>query len=211
MGKAYKYGDLGLAYPIVRSAPIFVLIVAVFFLNEQISTIGFIGIILIVLGTYVLNIESRKSILKIRKNLVKNKKVVFFGLLAALCSAGYTVVSKVGVTLEIEPFIIAYSMFFINILFFSPYILKNRKLIKKELKMNKFSLMAVGILMAFSWIVVLYTLQLTNVSYIASLRQLSLIFGVIFGGIFLKEKKMTIRLTGATLIIIGSILIAMAI
>ena len=170
MGRAYKYGDLSLAYPIIRSAPIFVLIFAVLFLNEQVSTIALTGIILISVGTYVLNIESRKSFLDIKENLLKNKKVITFGLFAALCLTGDTILSKLGVTLEIEPFIIAYSMFFMDFLYFSPYILKNRQLIKKELKINKFGVISVGILMAFSWIVVLYTLQLTNVSYITSLR-----------------------------------------
>ncbi|MCW3978642.1 MAG: EamA family transporter, partial [Candidatus Bathyarchaeota archaeon] len=50
LGKAYELGDLSVVYPIVRSSPLFVTLLAMAFLGEEVSPWGGVGILLIVLG-----------------------------------------------------------------------------------------------------------------------------------------------------------------
>ncbi len=50
LSAAYTHGDLSVVYPIARSAPLYVLIVTIVFLNESLSIIGIIGIIVVVSG-----------------------------------------------------------------------------------------------------------------------------------------------------------------
>ena len=47
--KSYEKGELSHVYPIVRSAPALVLLVSIFFLNENVSLLGIVGILLAML------------------------------------------------------------------------------------------------------------------------------------------------------------------
>jgi uncharacterized membrane protein len=60
----------------------------------------------------------------------------------------------------------------------------------------------------YSMILIAFTID--RVSYIVSLRQLSVVFAVLMGSFWLKEKHSAIRLTGAVVIFAGSFLISMA-
>ena len=53
MGGAYERGDLSLVYPLSRgSGPLLVPVLAIIFLQEQLSLAGVVGIFLVILGIY---------------------------------------------------------------------------------------------------------------------------------------------------------------
>lgn len=54
LGLAYKDGDLSVVYPLTRSSPMFVAILATLFLGEELTAWGVLGILLIFLGVYIL-------------------------------------------------------------------------------------------------------------------------------------------------------------
>ena len=60
----------------------------------------------------------------------------------------------------------------------------------------------------YSMILIAFTID--RVSYIVSLRQLSVVFAVLMGSFWLKEKHKGIRLAGALIIFCGGFLISMA-
>jgi drug/metabolite transporter (DMT)-like permease len=54
---AYKEGDLSHVYPIMRSSPALVLMIAVLLLGEKVSVQGVAGILLVAAGVYVINMK----------------------------------------------------------------------------------------------------------------------------------------------------------
>ena len=56
LGRAYRCGDLSLAYPIARSAPLFVAVWALVCLGEPIDAAGGIGILTVVVGAVLLSL-----------------------------------------------------------------------------------------------------------------------------------------------------------
>jgi uncharacterized membrane protein len=60
----------------------------------------------------------------------------------------------------------------------------------------------------YAFILVAFTIE--RVSYIVGLRQTSIVFAVLMGSHFLKEKHPRIRLTGAMIILAGGFLISVA-
>src|SRR5210317_2245193 len=59
MGGAYERGGLSLVYPLSRgSGPLFVPILAIIFLQEQLSFAGIVGISLVILGIYFIHLKS---------------------------------------------------------------------------------------------------------------------------------------------------------
>jgi drug/metabolite transporter (DMT)-like permease len=211
MGGAYERGDLSLVYPLSRgSGPLFVPILAVILMHEQLSFLGVIGITLVIVGIYVIHLRffSIQSLLEPIRSMRGSAS------LWALCTggtiAGYSLVDKIGVTIVYPPVYI-YLMFVISLLLLSPYVLaKERLTLTKEWQINKVPILIVGFLDLFAYMMILFALRISKVSYVAAAREVSIVFSVLIGIMLLKEKNAPQKLAGAILITLGVILIGLS-
>ncbi len=134
----------------------------------------------------------------------------FFGERATLqFSRSDTLVDKVSVTIVYPPIYI-YLMFVISLLLLSPYVLaKERLMIKKEWQINKVPILIVGFLDLFAYMMILFALRISKVSYVAAAREVGIVFSVLIGIMLLKEKNAPQKLAGAILITLGVIFIGL--
>lgn len=211
LAQSYHYGDLSLTYPLARSSPIFVPFLAFILIKEKLSLLGMLGIIVILIGVYLLHLKT----LRLRWHLIalKNvrKKATIFALLTALFSAFYSINDKISVQ-YIHPFIFIYLTHVVMNIFFLPIILSKQiyNKIKIEWNNNSKSILVSGFLIILSYLLTLFAFKIEKVSYIVSLRQISIIFGVIFGVFILKEEYGRIRLIASIVMFIGCFLVAIA-
>lgn len=196
----------------MRSAPVLVLVFAIIFLKEQVSFLGFLGILTVVLGVYIINMKkiTLSELLEPIKSVLKDRTTQF-AFLTLISIALYSVVNKVGVS-YVHPIMFAYLFTFFGLIFFTPYILyfKDKISIVNEWKINNKAILINGFLAIFGYSLILIAFTIGRVSYISGLQQLSIIFAVFFGSRFLKEKHKLIRFSAATLIFIGAFLISIA-
>ena len=124
LGKAYKGGDLSLVYPISRgSSPMFVTLLAVFVLGERIAPIGVFGILLTVVGIYVVHLKSfQRDALLEPFRAIANSRISQLALLTGMTIAGYSAVDKVGVGM-VDPVLYIFLVFSISIVMLSPFML----------------------------------------------------------------------------------------
>lgn len=211
-GKAYETGDLSHVYPIMRSAPALVLLFAVIFLNEQVSLIGVIGILVVAMGVYTINIKkiSFSGLIEPLKHIFKEKGTQF-AFLTLISVAVYSIVDKIGVGF-VHPILFTYFYTFFGFFFFTPYILyiSKKSAILKEWAVNKKSVLINGFFATFGYMLILIALTLEKVSYVTGLRQVSVVIAVLLGGHILKEKHKLIRSGASFLIFIGAFLISIA-
>jgi uncharacterized membrane protein len=210
LAKALETGDLSLVYPIMRSSPALVLLFSIFVLNEAVSPRGVTGILLVALGSYTINMQ-RLSVDELVRPLraISHDRAIQFAFLTLVSVAAYSVVDKVAVGL-IHPVVFAYVYPWFSMLLFSGYIrkCKTRGEIKSEWKVNRTPILACGFFSIFGYFLILLAFTLDRVSYIVGLRQLSIVFAVLLGGYALKEKHLRIRFTSASIIFVGTFLIA---
>ena len=139
------------------------------------------------------------------------EKVTIYAFSTALFSAFYSVNDKVGVR-YVSPFIYIYltsiliSFFYLPILFYR----NNYKNIFLDWRENKKPILISAFISLFSYLLILIAFTIDKVSYVVSLRQLSVIFGVILGASILQEKYVKIRLTASVVMFIGFFLVAKA-
>ncbi len=208
MAGAYERGDLSLVYPLARgSGPLFVPILAVLLLNEQLSISGVLGITFVILGIFSIHLRS----FSIQSMLEPFLAMRGGGSLWALCTgstiAGYSLVDKIGVT-NVHPPVYIYLMFVISLLLLSPYVfVKERLDLKKEWNINKIQILIVGFLDLFTYLMILFALQISKVSYVAAVREVSIVFSALIGIMLLQEKNAPQKLFGAVLISLGVVLI----
>ena len=208
---AYKYGDLSLVYPVSRSSIIFLPIMAYFFIGERIDAIGIVAIVLILLGTFVLHLDSfdRRDVRNIGTKI--SKKGSIYALLAALTVAGYTLWDKVAIS-KMEPFLYFYLYTlmiacFYNIFTYSKF---SKDEIKKEWDENKPRIIQVGFFNGFTYILILTALTMSKATYVGGLRQLSIVVGAFLGYKLLGEHLSRPKIAGILISIIGGSLIYLA-
>jgi drug/metabolite transporter (DMT)-like permease len=68
----------------------------------------------------------------------------------------------------------------------------------------------VGFLCIYGYLLVLFAMGLTQVSYIISLRSTSILFAVILGFEVLGEEKSLIKIAGVASMVLGVLLIALS-
>ena len=210
--RAYKEGDLSHVYPIMRSSPALVLVVAVLFLGEQVSFQGVCGILLVAAGVYIINMKriSAEELLAPVKSIVSDRSTQF-AFLTLISVAVYSIADKMAVD-YIHPILFAFMHLFFGMCYYTPYILFTKKggIIRKEWNTGLVRIIMAGVIGIIGYSLILIAFTIDRVSYIVSLRQLSVVFAVLMGSFWLKEKHTGIRLTGALIIFAGCFLITMA-
>ena len=212
LSSAYEKGDLSFVYPLARSVPIvFVLIGAMLFLGEVPSKIGMAGMILIILGCYALHLDSPHALFQPLTLKSLNSKPSQLALLTAVFISLYSLIDRVGIE-HVQIFGYIYMVFVFMFVFYTPFILVRRSKmeIKAEWASNRSNILIVAFLCFFTFFLVLIAMSLAKLSYVVTLRQLSIIFSVALGAWVLKEGHGDIRFTASLLIFAGSFLIAIA-
>jgi uncharacterized membrane protein len=210
LSRAYSIGDLSLVYPISRGmAPLLVPILAVFLLGERVSTLGWLMIFLIILGIYTVYTKSFSSaewLSPLRMTLQPEGR---WAILVGLLVTGYTLLDKSALNYFSAPFLNwlgnVGNLICLSFVVFS----KEKAAIKKVWKKGWKTIMAAGILAPGGYILVLFAMKVSQVSYVAPAREIGIVVGVLFGILLLKEKYGLPRLVGSVLIATGIIGLAL--
>ena len=212
LGYGYSVGDLSLVYPLARGiGPLLVPVWAVLFLGERLSATGVAGIAAVVAGVYVLHLRelSWPGLLAPLRSI--GTRPTRIALASGVVISIYTVVDKVGVS-HFEPFVYMYMWMILYALLYAPIVLKTSgwEAVKKEWRLNAVPVVVVGFLIVFTYTMVLFAMTMSNVSYVASAREVAVVIGALLGTVFLKESYGRSKMSGAVLIAIGITLIALA-
>jgi len=211
MGGAYERGDLSLVYPLSRgSGPLLVPIFAITFLQEHLSLMGGLGIALVVMGIYIIHLNSFNLDAMIEPFRAMRGSASIWALFTGGTIAAYSLVDKVGVDLVYPPVYI-YLMFVISLLLLSPYVLiKAREDLKLEWQVNRGPILIDGFLVLFTYLMILFAFQLSKVSYVVAAREVSIVFSALLGIFWLKEAHAPQKGAGSALIALGVVFIGLS-
>ncbi len=211
MGGAYERGDLSLVYPLSRgSGPLLVPILAIIFLQEQLSSAGIAGIGLVVAGIYFIHLKSFSVASFIEPFRALRGSATLWALCTGGTIAAYSLVDKVGIGLVYPPVYI-YLMFVISLLLLSPYVLvKERAALKLEWLANKGPILIDGVLVLFTYMMILFAFRLSKVSYVVAAREVSIVISAFLGIVWLKERHAPQKIAGAALIALGVVFIGLS-
>lgn len=211
MGGAYQRGDLSLVYPLARgSGPMFIPILAVLLLHEEIALLGAMGIALIIIGIYCVHLRTFTGAAFLEPFLALRGGASLWALSTGCAIAAYSIVDKVGVGLVYPPVYI-YLMVVITWLTITPWVLiRERGLLKTEWRRHSGSIIIVGFLSIFTYLMILFALQMSKVSYVAAVREVSIVLSAYCGIVLLGEKHGPQKLLGALLITVGVVAIGLS-
>lgn len=202
--QGYKVGNLSVVYPVSRGlAPMLTVICAILLFNESPTVIAFIGITCIVLGIFFLT-----GGIKIFRNK-ESFLPVCYGILIGITISGYTLLDKAAVSvIMISPLILDYFNTIGRLILLTPNAFKQWNNIKREWYYHRKEAIGVGVLNSLTYILVLSALTFTPVSYVAPVREISILFGTFIGVKLLKEGFGFQRAISSTIIVVGILIIA---
>ena len=209
--RAYDEGDLSIVYPLIRSAPVFLVLWAVLLLGERFTDLGVAGIAIVLGGNFLLQLRDG-SVKGFRAALRSwRKRSSQLALAGALFLSFGSLIDKVGVGV-VHPFLYAVLFFDIMVLFFSSQVVGRRsmKALVIQWYRSRKRLLVVGVVGLPSYALVLLAMSLSQVSYVIAARQVSVVFGVLLGIWLLREREGKLRLSASLLICAGVMLIGLA-
>ncbi len=207
-GFAYRDGDLSVTYPLAQTAMFYVPIWGVIFLGESLTPVGIVGIVLIALGAYCIQLRQITPAELLRPFTLIGDRSVQAALIAGFVYSIGAIIDKIGIdSYSAYPF--TYVLVFFMLVFMSLNLLRPcyRGRILAEWQQNPKLILWSGPVILASFMSFRFGLQLAPVSYAIPVRQISLLIGVLIGLIFLGESFGRIRLTSTGLILVGVFLI----
>ena len=205
--RGYKVGDLSLVYPIARgTGPLLTTIGAVLVLGERPGILVILGTLIIVSSVFVMASSGKAS----GNDGPTNKfwPAIRYGLLTGFFIATYTLWDKYAVSVVlIAPFLYDWLNNLIRVVLLTPSALQHKAEVKRVWKNSKRNIFVVALLSPLAYILVLSAMVFTPASYVAPMRELSILIGAIFGATLLAEGNARVRLMAATGIVIGVILL----
>ncbi len=207
--KAIESSELSIVLPVIAFTPLFLLVSSPIIVGEFPNLLGLAGVLLIVLGSYVLNIkEKSKEYLKPFKMLLTEKGPRLMLIVALIWALGANF-DKIAIKNSSPTFyVLSIDVIFIIVLSILT-LLKSKNslsLVYTDLK----KLVPIGFFGGFGLITQMMAINMAYVSYVISIKRLSIIFGVLIGYFVFKEKNIKERLLGSIIMILGTLLIALS-
>ena len=193
---SYNYGDLSFIYPIARgSSSLLLAIISLIYLTDKISLWGFIAIMIVCMGLFLISYSDR---------LKFNYSAFGLGVLTAIMITTYTLVDGIGVRHSTNPYSFLYWMLLLNgtPALIASFFFKNNglRIVNKNLVLTG---VAFGILAPLAYGLAVWCMQFLPIAYVSSIREISIIFAALIGLILLKEKTASKRIIPSIFVVIG--------
>jgi drug/metabolite transporter (DMT)-like permease len=205
--ESYRAGDLGQVYPIARgSAPLMTAVATTLFVGERLGVSGWSGIGLLAAGVMLLSLRGGRDLTKL------DRRAVGYAMFTAVTICAYSVVDGIGARLAGPGQANAYSVWlFIAI---APVVAaygfaRNGGAIVAAAAPHWKIGLGGGALAVISYSIAIWAMTVAPIAIVAALRETSVLFGALIAVVFLREPLRASRLSAATMIVAGLILIRM--
>ena len=201
--RAYRSGDFGQIYPIARGlSPLLVFVGALVFAHEELHALAATGVMLVSLGIMSL---------AFRRGMRFSGESVPWALVTGFFIATYSVVDGLGARLAGNP--LSYIMW-VYLLWNVPQFIVVCKLRGGAAQMfvskgNAVRGMLAGVLALSAYCLVIEAFRYLPIAMVSALREMSSIFAVLIGWLFMREKLTARRMVACVLVTCGAVLIRM--
>lgn len=200
--RAIQASDLSLVMPLITFTPLFLLVTSPIMVGEFPSLMGLLGVLLIVSGAYLLNINQvNKGAAAPFKALLREKGPRLMLLVAFLWSISSNF-DKIGMEAS-SPMHYAGGLTAFLLLGLTPLMwFKSEKPVsntRKHFWPLLFLGMSTGLILVFQML----AMQLTLVAFVIAIKRMSAALSVVWGAVIFKEENLKSRLPAVLIMLLG--------
>ena len=199
---AYNIGDLTKVYPIARgTGPIVATLISITFLGLLISKFQILSIFLIGFGIIILGLFSKSSL--------NNNKAVVYSLATGFFIGSYSLVDGYGARISLSSLSFLGWSFILNAIIFH-FVLKSMNysnVFSRVIKEAKLIFWVGGTISYVVYGIVVWCFTKAPIPLVGALRETSIIFALLIGTFFLKEKFTFLKTAAVLTIFCGVTLI----
>jgi uncharacterized membrane protein len=200
LNRGYRVGDLSLVYPLARgTGPLLSTIGAVLLLGERPTLVALLGTLLIAVGIVVLTGDPRKF---------RASGIQAYGVFTGFVIAAYTLWDKEAVSVVlITPLLLNWSSSLTRTALLAPFAIRQKDEVRRLWQKHWRETLGVAVLDPLSYILFLTALSLGQVSYLAPMRQLSILFAALIGARVLAEDQVRRRMVAVAAMTVGLVIL----
>lgn len=197
--RGYRAGDLSVVYPLARgTGPVLAMALAIGLLGERPSPLAIAGGMLVAIGVFSLAFTGHKP------GASLFGEGALYGVATGVVIATYTVWDGYAVSrLGIPPVVQSWTSEVARVLLLAPVATHHRCEVRALWRFHWREVIAIGVLSPLSYLIVLFAMTLSPISYIAPAREVSILIGAVLGAKFLHEGHHRQRLIGSAVIVAG--------
>jgi len=202
--KAYRESDFAVVYPVARgSGPMFSVVAAIVLLGETPSLLGWISVAAILGGVFV----SAGAVDLLRGTKSSKRQLgVLWGIVTGVFIACYTVIDGWAIkSLGMAPILFYAVGLAFRALLLAPFALLRTDELVSQWRAQRRAIVIVGLLSPAAYTLVLLAVQIAPLSYIAPVREISMLVGTFVGASLLKEAVKPSQVVGAAIMLLGVI------
>lgn len=196
---AYEQGDLSRVYPIARgAAPMVVLLVSAFFLEDEIAGWEYAGILILGIGILLMARGVFSS--------GESRKLLPLALGSAMATAGYSLVDGLGARVSGDAVAYVGWLFALDAVFFTPSCLALRG--RSVLRANRkaWIMGSVAAMASYgAYAIAVWAMTVAPIALVAAIRETSILFAVFIGWIIFGERMDKQKGLAAAFIVAGVI------
>ena len=196
---SYQIGDLTKVYPIARGfGPLVATIISILVLGLVLKSLVILSILLICIGIMILGLFDREN---------KDFKVLKLSLTTGFFIGLYSLIDGYGARVSLSPIVYMSWAFLLSAAIFPIVLkLKNRKNIFQNIFSEGKKIFWIGGTISYIiYVIVVWAFTKAPIPMVGALRETSILFSILIGYFFLKEKITTTKIISIFLIVIGVI------
>ncbi len=201
--EAYRTGDMSQVYPIARgSAPLMTGLISTTVIGEQLSLVGWIGILTLASGVVLLSASGGRDLARI------DRRAVGFAFFTAVTICGYSLTDGVGARISGNPhsYVAWLSVCDGGCMLLFAFLRRGNSIVINARSYWKTGLLG-GALSFLSYWIVIWAMTIAPIAIVAALRETSVLFGTLIAVVLLKESLRAVRVIAALMIVCGLALI----
>lgn len=206
---AIKNLEISEALPLLALTPGLVAIAGVIFINDKLLLPEWIGIFLMLTGAYILEMQKgKRKLLDPFKTFFRFSKYSYVFIALLLFTVSSILDRLLLKEFQLPPItFMAFQQLFYVLIFLVIVLFRDGSIIKPFKIMNK-NLMYLIILIGIFTVIYRYTqieaTKLAPAALVLSVKRLSVLFAVIFGGKIFREENLSIRIAAVVVILAGT-------
>lgn len=204
--RAIKLSPLSLSIPLLAFNPVFTAFFAIFFEKRFPDTVGWMAIIAITIGLYLLRFNhthTKTSLLEPLLSLRREPGSLAMLTVALIWSVG-TYVNKIGIQGS-SPIFFAFSITGVGAFVLFLIALFKGAFHPKVSRTTWLLLLPIGILNGLSELALMYALTTGFVPYVVAIKRINILWSSLIGVFFYKESLSRVKLIGLLLMLLGVI------